>query len=106
MSRRRSSSPLSGLMGLLQMIVLIGEIPANILSAQRHIDAQNARIALDHERVRESRQKQAVTEHEAHLRSNKVVIADLDIEIRKLQLLKLQKELGLDAPDFNPTDYS
>lgn len=103
---RRSASSLQGLCALFSFFVSALAIPANIRAAQRRIDAANMKIRLDAERIHESTQKQAIAEQESHLRSNKVVLADLDIEIKKLQLLKLQKELGVLAPEFNPTDYS
>lgn len=109
MSHRHSRSSASALDGLCALVGLIASallIPSRIREAQRHIDAQAVRVRLDHARIEELRHKQAIAEQESYLRSNKVVLADLDIEIKKLQLLKLQKELGVLAPDFTPPDYS
>lgn len=112
MTRRSHPSALEGLMALMQLCTLVLSVPARIQEAQECIDRRNARAerdrtraALDRARLAESTQKQAIAEQEGHLRSNKVVLADLDIEIKKLQLLKLQNELGLNAPEFKPDNY-
>lgn len=105
MTRRNSSSAINGLLALAQIALSIASIPANIKTAQRRIEAQTAKIQLDRQRQNDMIQKQQVTAAEIALRNNKVVLADLDLEIKKLQLLKLQKEMGLLAPEFIPTDY-
>lgn len=37
---------------------------------------------------------------------NKLVLQDQQIEINKLKILKERRELGLDAPEFDPTGYT
>jgi len=37
--------------------------------------------------------------------TNDVILQDTKIEIEKLKLLKLQKDMGLTAPEFSPKDY-
>jgi hypothetical protein len=109
MSHKHSRSSASALDGLIALVALVGsalQIPGRIRQAQRKIDTQAARVALDRARLTELHHKTETAEQESHLRSNKVVLADLEIEIKKLQLLKLQQELGLTVPDFTPPDYS
>lgn len=106
MSKRNTSSALAGLVGLAQIVLSITTIPARIQTARRKILHTNAQINYQNQRIEESKQKMQVTAAEIALRNNKAVVTDLDIEIKKLQLLKLQRELGLNGTEFNPDEYS
>jgi hypothetical protein len=99
---RRHPSAAEGLVALFTLVVRVLEVPANIRMYQRKIDIANTRRELEAQRISESRQKQMINEAEIALRNNRAVVVDLDIEIRKLQLEKMRRELGLTSEgEFN-----
>ena len=84
------------------------DTPGDIQAAQRRIDAQSVKTQLDRQRIAESRLNQQIKDAQIARQNNEVVIRDLDIEIKKLQLMKLQRELeaqGAFAPSFKPENY-
>lgn len=62
---------------------------------------------IDATAMREKLLAQKAIENEIRIQqaSNKVVATDLEIEIKKLQLLKAQRDLGLNSEEFKPTNY-
>lgn len=70
-------------------------------------------------KVNESRAKQELIAQQARIgeakiarENNRVVLDDIEIELRlleiekeKLELIKRRRNLGLDTPEFNPSDY-
>jgi len=69
---------------------------------QRKIELHNAKLE---EAKAKAELHRSTIEMRAAKATNDVILQDTRIEIEKLKLLKLQKEMGLTAPEFTPKDY-
>jgi len=69
---------------------------------QRKIELHNAKLQ---EAKAKAELHRSTIEMRAAKATNDVILQDTKIEIEKLKLLKLQKELGLTVPEFTPKDY-
>lgn len=69
---------------------------------QRKIELHKAKLQ---EAQAKAELHRSTIEMRAAKATNDVILQDTKIEIEKLKLLKLQKDLGLTAPEFSPKDY-
>lgn len=73
------------------------------IQATRAKDSDRARIAAH--RQDEADRRAQLQETRLARENNLIVLQDLKLEAEALKILKLKKELGLNAPDFQPKDY-
>ena len=77
---------------------------------QRRIELHEAKIKEAHDRAEERAQRAidatAVRETRIAEAHNKTMLMELKIELEALKIAKQRKDMGFDAPDFNPKDYA
>lgn len=62
---------------------------------------------LDEAALREELLEQKARENEEKIKlaSNRVLASDMEIEIQKLKIMKMERELGVNGPEWKPDNY-
>lgn len=96
---------MKGWLYLFQVLSALLNAVSKGMETQRKVDDSRAKRELMAQNAR-------INEAKIARENNKVVLDEIDIDLRlleiekeKLELLKRKRALGLDAPEFIPSDY-
>lgn len=106
---RKKSSPLGGMIKLLDLVIAALTPFARAQAAQRKIDRETAQISTIKSREQREQELHELRKQEmqARIEYMQAQLAEKDSRIADLELRieKTRKDLGLDAQKFDPPNY-
>ena len=92
------------------ILIALAPIAPIAMNAWRHGLETQRKIDMTEAKIKETNARRdaliAIAQAKTAEAQNKVVLSDQMIELRELQILEKKRSLGVNAPDFDPPNYS